>query len=128
MFDLSEFNMVTKDPKEKNNQNNISSSFGFLITWTNVGIPPMKLTINPIERFKNGSFVKIQRPKLKNKKIVDTNSIGPNIFFDLFKLKINIKKLPKKPKIPYKITEKLFFNNITLINPFRASINQITLL
>jgi len=62
-----------------------------------VGIPPIKLIINPIERFKNGSLVKIQKTRLINKKIVEINSIGPNIFFDFFRLSTKINKLPINP-------------------------------
>ncbi|VVA44275.1 conserved hypothetical protein [Candidatus Roizmanbacteria bacterium] len=56
---------------------------------------------------------------------MDINSIGPNIFFDFFKLSIKINRLPKNPRRAYKITDGLFLRRITLTKPLIDNNNQI---
>lgn len=113
------------DANAKNSQNKRSSSYGSLITLTNDGMPPIRMTMKPMVKFNRGNLVKIQRAKLIAKRIVDIFSIGPNIFFDFLKDKININELPANAKIASRTTENLSFNKITPASVLMANNNQI---
>jgi hypothetical protein len=105
---------VNKDAIAKNNQNEIFSLFGFTSTCLNVGIPPIKYTVNPIVKFNMGNFVNIQTIKLNKSKIEQIISVVPKIFFDLFTASNNMSTQPVKHNPANKITVKLFFNATTL--------------